>query len=481
MMLVVGCICLPFADLVVSVTYPWAELSRIFTGAITPSYPDISELFSAVMLTVQFAVLGVMLSLVVGFVCALFYRWPVVRWACAFIRAIHELFWGLLLIAMIGVSPLAGLLAIAIPYSGVFAKVFYEMLLQADPEPRQVLRGKVGKVSNFLFSQLMQVVSQMSHYVSYRLECALRSSAVLGFVGLPTIGFHLESAIKEGHYSEAWMLLYVLLLLIAGKRWWFNGKTWWVMVLSAVIFFPFGQGVSLQYAGAFIADEIVPAPMRGQVWASIADGKLLSWFLHLWSEEVYPGIVDTIVLTMVSVVLTGLFVVFFLPLQSFLFLGRYGRGGGIAVLLVVRSLPEVVIAFVLMLLIGPSMIPAIIALALHNGGVICYLLRGQVDSLDLRPDCPAPLLLYSYEVLPRVSAQLMSFWLYRWEVIMRETAILGLLGVSTLGFYIDSAFEDIRYDRALLLILFAAALNMVMEAISGQLQRRLRLSSLHNN
>ena len=66
---------------------------------------------------------------------------------------------------------------------------------------------------------------------------------------------------------------------------------------------------------------------------------------------------------------------------------------------------------------------------------------------------------------------------YRWEVILRETAILGMLGVATLGFYVDSAFADIRYDRALLLIAVTAALNLCVDAISRAIRSRLRLQT----
>ena len=66
---------------------------------------------------------------------------------------------------------------------------------------------------------------------------------------------------------------------------------------------------------------------------------------------------------------------------------------------------------------------------------------------------------------------------YRWEVILRETAILGILGVTTLGFYIDNAFEDIRFDVALVLILITAMLNICVDIISRALRSRLRLST----
>ena len=44
-------------------------------------------------------------------------------------------------------------------------------------------------------------------YTSYRFECGLRSSAVLGFVGLPTLGYHLESFFAQGSYSQVAALL----------------------------------------------------------------------------------------------------------------------------------------------------------------------------------------------------------------------------------------------------------------------------------
>ena len=73
--------------------------------------------------------------------------------------------------------------------------------------------------------------------------------------------------------------------------------------------------------------------------------------------------------------------------------------------------------------------------------------------------------------------QFLAFLFYRWEVIMRETAILGVLGIATLGFYIDSAIADIRLDRAMLLILITALLNLGIDSLSRLIRSRLRLST----
>jgi phosphonate transport system permease protein len=59
---------------------------------------------------------------------------------------------------------------------------------------------------------------------------------------------------------------------------------------------------------------------------------------------------------------------------------------------------------------------------------------------------------------------------------MRETAIVGILGIHTLGFFIDSAFESFRLDVALILIVISALMNISTDAVARRLRRQLHLS-----
>lgn len=60
--------------------------------------------------------------------------------------------------------------------------------------------------------------------------------------------------------------------------------------------------------------------------------------------------------------------------------------------------------------------------------------------------------------------------------MMRESAILGILGIYTLGFFIDSAIAEQKMDRVILLIFITALLNMGIDTISQRIRKRLRLS-----
>ena len=61
--------------------------------------------------------------------------------------------------------------------------------------------------------------------------------------------------------------------------------------------------------------------------------------------------------------------------------------------------------------------------------------------------------------------------------MMRESALLGLLGIYTLGFYIDSAISDDQLDKAVMLILITALLNMGIDSVSQFVRRRLKIST----
>jgi phosphonate transport system permease protein len=131
------------------------------------------------------------------------------------------------------------------------------------------------------------------------------------------------------------------------------------------------------------------------------------------------------------------------------------------------------LAYLFMLLFGPSALPAIFALALHNGGLIAFLLanHSQDGSAQQRQDSPEGLARYFYQDMPQRYPAFLALLFYRWEVIMRESAMMGVLGIATLGFYVDSAFEEIRFDKAFFLILVAAALNVIVDSLSRRLRK----------
>ena len=465
-------ISLLFADLEISTQNPGAEMARLFAGLLSPEWSMLDVVAEALMRTLAFALVGVALAAVGGLLLALAFRHWLVRSACASVRAVHELFWALIILQFFGLHPLTGILAIAIPYTGIFAKVYAEILDEVDPAAEQVLPSASGAVSVLLFARISQAWPHLRSYTSYRLECGLRSSAILGFVGMPTLGFYLESSFAQGQYSEVGILLITFYLLIASMRLWLRPKLIPLYLLAAP--FLLGSGLPIVWGNVtrFFTEDIVPAPLRGESSDWLAMGP---WLQDLLLSQALPGIINTLLLTQIALVLTGVMALLAYPLISKHFVSRLTGSGGHFLLVIARSTPEYLLAFILLQMWGPSMLPAVVALALHNAGIIGHLVGRRSNQLELRPDAASGINRYAYEVTPRIYGPFLALLFYRWEIIMRETAILGILGVATLGFYVDGAIQDLRFDRAMVLIAITAALNIGVDALARHLRRRLKL------
>lgn len=138
-----------------------------------------------------------------------------IRTFIAGLRSVHELLWAMLFLAAIGLTPASAVVAIALPYAGTLAKVFSEMIDEAPRDVAHALRAAGASPAQvFLVGLLPRALPDMSGYSLYRFECAVRSSAVLGFFGFPTLGYYLSASFENLHYREVWTYLYALFALV---------------------------------------------------------------------------------------------------------------------------------------------------------------------------------------------------------------------------------------------------------------------------
>lgn len=138
-----------------------------------------------------------------------------VRSLLVVLRSLHELLWAVVLLAAMGISSGAAVVALALPLVGTLGRVFAELLDEVDGRGATRLEAAgCGPVTAFLAGRVPVALPDMAAYAFYRLECTLRSSAVLGFFGFPTLGYALRASFEERHYREVWTQLYVLIALV---------------------------------------------------------------------------------------------------------------------------------------------------------------------------------------------------------------------------------------------------------------------------
>ena len=105
--------------------------------------------------------------------------------------------------------------------SGTLAKIFSEMIDETPRDAANALRGAgASPLQIFTFALVPRALPDMGAYAVYRFECALRSSAILGFFGFETLGLSIAQSFENAQFGEVWTYLYVLIALVALVEWW---------------------------------------------------------------------------------------------------------------------------------------------------------------------------------------------------------------------------------------------------------------------
>jgi phosphonate transport system permease protein len=117
----------------------------------------------------------------------------------------------------------------------------------------------------------------------------------------------------------------------------------------------------------------------------------------------------------------------------------YWRGVSRMVLNMLRSIPELVWAALLLISAGLGPLAGTLALALHTTGVLGRLFAESIENaspgpaLALRTSGVSEAKIFWYATLPQILPQLLSYALYRWENNIRAAAVLGVVGAGGLG------------------------------------------------
>jgi phosphonate transport system permease protein len=138
-----------------------------------------------------------------------------VRWVLIIIRSVPELIWALVFVRVVGLGPAAGVLAIGLTYAGMLGKVYTEILESGDHQvSSNLMRNGSSRLQAFFYGVLPQNLTELTSYTVYRWECAIRASAVLGFVGAGGLGQQLDNSMRMFNGGEVATILIVFMLLV---------------------------------------------------------------------------------------------------------------------------------------------------------------------------------------------------------------------------------------------------------------------------
>lgn len=242
--------------------------------------------------------------------------------------------------------------------------------------------------------------------------------------------------------------------------------------------------------------EIRPYPLRDREWDwGIAWG----WAGKVLEKEGAEAVAGTIALSVASICLAGLLGILascgaarnlcraepFLPAAQpphwTVRAAWHALASATRLLLIfLRAIPEYVWAFLLVMLLGPEAWPAVLALALHNTGVLGKLDAEVIENSDpkapraLRALGATRLQIAATALGPASLGRFLLYFFYRWETCVREATVLGLLGFLSLGWFIREARAAVRYDEMMLFVLLGSLIIIAGDLLSAVARRIVR-------
>ncbi|MBT6175649.1 MAG: ABC transporter permease subunit [Deltaproteobacteria bacterium] len=419
---------------------------------------------------------------------------PASRTILTILRSIPEIIWAFLFVRILGLGPGPAVIAIGLSFAGIIGKLFAELMESAAPEPAMSLRRLgASPLGVALYGVLPQVRHQWVGYGLFRLECAIRSAAILGVVGAGGLGSEIDLSIRYFQYDKLATALLALLLCVIlleisslilrrSRAYWSIGTiavgALWGSLTLGVVWFDLFTAQAAKQLGVFLAGFSNPVLDFDFVWATT------------------QAMLETVGMALFATMGASLLAFMMAPLGAWQILSmgylQDAPNGAthqrlfalvfMAVRLifqVFRAMPELVWALIFVVWIGAGPMAGMMAIGAHTIGIMGRLFGEVYEDIEnhypstLEARGAGRLGAWAYGVLPQAMPQLLSFALFRFEVNIRATAMVGFVGAGGIGDEIHTAISLFHFRELATQLLVLLVVVSLIDALSSELRLRI--------
>ncbi|MGN4420097.1 phosphonate ABC transporter, permease protein PhnE [Bacillus cereus group sp. MYBK249-1] len=210
-----------FSNLVVG----FPNIMDLLKEMVPPDWSYFQVITTAMLDTIRMAIIGTTLGAILAIPLALFaasnvftstFLYSPARLILNFIRTIPDLLLAAIFVAIFGIGPLPGILALTFFSIGLVAKLLYESIESIDPGPLEAMTAVgANKVQWIVYGVIPQVKAHFVSYVLYTFEVNVRAAAVLGLVGAGGIGLYYDRTLGFLQYQQtASIIIYTLVVVL---------------------------------------------------------------------------------------------------------------------------------------------------------------------------------------------------------------------------------------------------------------------------
>jgi phosphonate transport system permease protein len=263
-----------------------------------------------------------------------------------------------------------------------------------------------------------------------------------------------------GHYSQVWsyrtprgrLLLWGGWLLLVALFVW----CWQIMTQDTIWFFV--QDAPRQAAD--IGSRMFPPRWSylGELWAPMWDT------INIATLGTLGGVIMAVPVAFLAARNTTPSALFLRPIALFIIVAS-------------RSINSLIWALLLVAIIGPGLLAGIVAIALRSIGFIGKLLYeaieetdvGQIEAVQATGASPAQVL--NYGIMPQIMPAFWGITVFRWDINIRESTILGLVGAGGIGLKLQASLNTLAWSQVTVILLLILATVVLSEWVSARMRQ----------
>ena len=491
-------------------------------------FPPLGELVEMTAITLAIVLLATLLSVILSIVAALLAARPtsksapvrlVSRAFIVLMRAMPELVLAIFFIRVFGLGSIGGILAMGLHSIGMVGRMYADAIDDADDGPRQALETAGGTRLQQIFGAVLPgVLPAMVATGLHRFDINLRASVILGWVGVGGIGMELAHSLQVMNYPRGVALGFVVLglcivvELISGslrvrllghkaqrRTPWFRptrklaGQAGVENSLGDAISPPWTpERVGRMFGLAFTVALIALSTWHADIdWAGLVErwplfGERAAGFFPpddagMLTSRLLPDLLLTVQGALAATFL-GLFLA--LPV-GFLAARNVAPNRAVAqalrtFIVVVRGIPELILAIIFIVISGMGAMPGVLALALGSTGLLSKLVADSIEETDVRvQDAVAAggatrRQVFVAATLRQAAPAIVSHVLYQLDVNFRAATLLGIVGFGGIGWWLLNAIRVLQFEVVTTILLMIIGVILFLEFVSVLLRRLVR-------
>jgi phosphonate transport system permease protein len=260
------------------------------------------------------------------------------------------------------------------------------------------------------------------------------------------------------------------------------GRVFWISA-ALVVLWPLATATEFKPWTLFEATNL---KVTGQFLASFLPPAHAPEFLAMVARETWRTVaIATAGMTLALVLAMPLTLLSTRVLSVSALSGRMARGpfwlrqGLRWLLIVLRSVPELVWALVFVRVVGLGPTAGVLAIALTYGGMLGKVYGEILESGESHPteallrNGSSRLQAFFYGLLPQNAGELTSYTVYRWECAIRSSVVLGFVGGGGLGQQMDNSMKMFNGGEVLTMLAVFVALVALADHVSARLRKAL--------